>query len=209
MKKVLAGAVIALASVLIYKSCTDDREQKSILEENSMLIQQELRNVSKLVVSEGHFAEVYNYKDSKELFGPLVTAHKKALVVVNADVSIAYDMSKIGYEVDEGNKLLKITQIPEPEIKISPDFEYYDVTADYLNPFNAGDYNAIKRNVNASLMKKIEASSLRSNAENRLVSELSRILVLTNTMGWTLVYENTPVENAEQLKTFLEKNNEH
>jgi len=204
MKRILVGAVIALASVLIYKSCTDDREQKSILEENSMLIQQELRNVSKLVVTEGHFAEVYNYKDSKELFGPLVTAHKKALVVVNADVSIAYDLSQINYDVDEENKVLTITQIPEPEIKISPDFEYYDVTADYLNPFNAGDYNAIKRNVNASLMKKIEASSLRSNAENRLVSELSRILVLTNTMGWTLVYENVPMENSEQLKTFLD-----
>ena len=193
-----------MASVLIYKSCTDDREQKSILEENSMLIQQELRNVSKLVVTEGHFAEVYNYKDSKELFGPLVTAYKKALVVVNADVSIAYDLSKINYEVDEENRNLTITEIPEPEIKISPDFEYYDVTADYLNPFDADDYNAIKRNVKASLMNKIEASSLRTNAENRLVSELSRILVLTNTMGWTLVYENVPVENTEQLKTFLD-----
>lgn len=204
MKRILVGAVIALASVLIYKSCADDREQKSILEESSMLIQQELKNVSKLVVTEGHFAEVYNYKDSKDLFGPLITAHKKALVVVNADVTIAYDLSQINYDVDEENKMLTITQIPEPEIKISPDFEYYDVTADYLNQFNANDYNAIKRNVNASLMKKIEASSLRSNAENRLVSELSRILVLTNTMGWTLVYINTPVENTEQLKTFLD-----
>lgn len=193
-----------MASVLIYRSCADDREQKSILEESSMLIQQELKNVSKLVVTEGHFAEVYNYKDSKDLFGPLITAHKKALVVVNADVTIAYDLSQINYDVDEENKMLTITQIPEPEIKISPDFEYYDVTADYLNQFNANDYNAIKRNVNASLMKKIEASSLRSNAENRLVSELSRILVLTNTMGWTLVYNNTPVENTEQLKTFLD-----
>ncbi|WP_318345264.1 DUF4230 domain-containing protein [Flagellimonas baculiformis] len=204
MKKVLIGAVIALASVLIYRSCADDREQKTILEENSMLIQQELKNVSKLIVTEGHFAEVYNYKDSKELFGPLITAHKKALVVVNADVTIAYDMAQIQYEVDEENRVLKITQIPEPEIKISPDFEYYDVTADYLNPFNAGDYNAIKRNVNASLMKKIEASSLRSNAENRLVSELSRILVLTNTMGWTLVHENMPVENMGQLEQILD-----
>lgn len=204
MKKVLIGAVIALASVLIYRSCADDREQKTILEENSMLIQQELKNVSKLIVTEGHFAEVYNYKDSKELFGPLITAHKKALVVVNADVIIAYDMAQIQYEVDEENRVLKIVQIPEPEIKISPDFEYYDVTADYLNQFNAGDYNAIKRNVNASLMKKIEASSLRSNVENRLVSELSRILVLTNTMGWTLVYENTPVENMGQLEQILD-----
>ena len=169
-----------------------------------MLIQQELKNVSKLIVTEGHFAEVYNYKDSKELFGPLITAHKKALVVVNADVTIAYDMSQIQYEVDQESKVLKINQIPDPEIKISPDFEYYDVTADYLNPFNAGDYNAIKRNVNASLMKKIEASSLRSNAENRLLSELSRILVLTNTMGWTLVHENMPVENIGQLEQILD-----
>ncbi|KAB5489505.1 MULTISPECIES: DUF4230 domain-containing protein [Flagellimonas] len=204
MKKILIGVVIALASVLIYRSCAEDREQKAILEENSMLIQQELKNVSKLIVTEGHFAEVYNYKDSKELFGPLITAHKKALVVVNADVTIAYDMSQIQYEVDQESKVLKITQIPEPEIKISPDFEYYDVTADYLNPFNAGDYNAIKRNVNASLMKKIEASSLRSNAENRLLSELSRILVLTNTMGWTLVHENMPVENIGQLEQILD-----
>lgn len=204
MKKILIGFVIALASVLIYRSCAEDRERKTILEENSMLIQQELKNVSKLIVTEGHFAEVYNYKDSKELFGPLITAHKKALVVVNADVTIAYDMSQIQYEVDQESKVLKITQIPEPEIKISPDFEYYDVTADYLNPFNAGDYNAIKRNVNASLMKKIEASSLRSNAENRLLSELSRILVLTNTMGWTLVHENMPVENIGQLEQILD-----
>jgi len=204
MKKILVGAVIALASVLIYKSCTEDRSQKTILEENSMLIQQELRNVSKLVVTEGHFAEVYNYKDSKELFGPLITANKKALVVVNADVSVAYDMSKIDYDVDRENKVLILRYIPEPEIAINPDFEYYDVTADYLNPFNAGDYNAIKQNVKQSLMKKIEASSLRSNAENRLLSELSRILVLTDSMGWTLVYKNTPVENAVQLKNILD-----
>ncbi|WP_293293697.1 DUF4230 domain-containing protein [Allomuricauda sp.] len=204
MKKILVGALIALASVLIYKSCTEDRSQKTILEENSMLIQQELRNVSKLVVTEGHFAEVYNYKDSKELFGPLITANKKALVVVNADVSVAYDMSKIDYDVDRENKVLTLRYIPEPEIAINPDFEYYDVTADYLNPFNAGDYNAIKQNVKQSLMKKIEASSLRSNAENRLLSELSRILVLTDSMGWTLVYKNTPVENTVQLKNILD-----
>lgn len=204
MKKILIGAVIALASVLIYRSCTDDREQKTILQENSMLIQQELKNVSKLIVTEGHFAEVYNYKDSRELFGPLVTAQKKALVVVNAEVMVMYDLSQVTYDLDEENKTVKIANIPEPEIKINPDFEYYDVTADYLNPFKAEDYNLIKRNVNASLMKKIDASTLLSNAENRLVSELSRILVLTHSMDWTLVFEDTPVQNMEELDQILD-----
>ncbi|MEM1258642.1 MAG: DUF4230 domain-containing protein [Bacteroidota bacterium] len=200
MKKVVAGALIALASVLIYKSCTDYKKDESILQENSMLIQQQIENVSKLIVIQGHFAEVYTYADSKELFGPLITADKKALVVVNAEVTIAYDLKKIDFEIDEVNTTLFIRQVPEPEIKVNPDFEYYDVSADYLNPFEAEDYNLIKQNANTSLMKKVKASSLISSAHNRLISELSRFLVLTNHMGWTLVYEEKPVETLEGLR---------
>ena len=165
-----------------------------------MLIQQQIDNVSKLIVTEGHFAEVYNYKDSKMLFGPLISAEKKALVVVNADVTVAYDLSQIDFEVDETSKTLRIKSIPEPEVNISPDFEYYDVTSDYLNMFDASDYNKIKKNVNASLMKKVEASSLKTNAQNRLLSELQQFYVLTNSMGWTLVYNDQVVgQNMEEI----------
>lgn len=200
MKNILIGAMLALAGVLIFRSCTEEKRKNSILEENSMLIQEQINQVSKLIVTEGHFAEVYNYKDSQQLFGPLVTANKKALVVVNADVSISYDLSLIKFELEEDNKILRILSIPEPEIKINPDFEYYDITADYLNPFKAEDYNKIKKNVNASLYKKISVSGLRSNAKNRLLSELSKFYVLTNTLGWTLVYNDKPIESAEDLR---------
>lgn len=199
MKKVLVGAVIALASVLIYKSCTDANSNKKVLKENSMLLEQQIKNVSKLIVTEGHFAEVYTYADSKELFGPLITADKKALVVVNADVTIAYDLSKITFDIAEDQKTLYLKNIPDPEIKISPDFEYYDVSADYLNQFSAEDYNTIKRNVNASLLKKIENSQIKSNAKNRLISELGKFLVLTDAMGWRLVYKEQKVDNLESL----------
>lgn len=165
-----------------------------------MLIQEQISNVSKLIVTEGHFAEVYNYKDSQELFGPLITADKKALVVVNAEVTVAYDMNLVDFEVDEETKTLYIKSIPELEIKINPDFEYYDVSADYLNPFEASDYNKIKKNVNASLMKKVEASTLKSNAKNRLISELSKFYVLTNSMEWKLVYEGQPIDKLEKLQ---------
>ncbi|MBT2159654.1 MULTISPECIES: DUF4230 domain-containing protein [Zobellia] len=193
MKKVFVGVLITLAVVLVFRSCAEDKEEKSILEENSMLIQTQIDNVSKLIVTEGHFAEVYNYKDSKMLFGPFISAEKKALVVVNADVTIAYDLSKIDFEVDESSKTLRIKSIPEPEVKISPDFEYYDVSSDYLNMFEASDYNKIKKNVNASLMKKVEASALKTNAENRLISELQKFYILTNSLGWTLVYNDKTV----------------
>lgn len=200
MKKVVAGMLITLSGVLIFRSCAADKKQESILQENTMLIQQQISNVSKLIVTEGHFAEVYNYKDSQELFGPLITADKKALVVVNAEVAIAYDLSQIDFVVDELNRTLHVKSIPEPEIKISPDFEYYDVTADYLNPFGASDYNKIKKNINASLLKKIEASNLKGNAQNRLLSELQKFYVLTNSLNWTLVYKDQPIDNFEKLQ---------
>lgn len=191
--------MITLVGVLVFRSCSKDQKENAILQENSMLIQQQISNVSKLIVTEGHFAEVYNYKDSQELFGSFITADKKALVVVNAEVTVAYDLGKIDFEIDELGKTLYIKSIPEPEIKINPDFEYYDVTADYLNPFDASDYNVIKRNVNTALMKKVEASTLMSNAKNRLISELSKFYVLTNSMGWKLVHGNQSINNLDEL----------
>ncbi len=204
MKRVLIGALLTLAVVLVFRFFSEEKKEKAILQENSMLIQQQIKNVSKLIVAEGHFAEVYNYKDSQELFGPFLTANKKALVVVNAEVTVGYDLSRLTFEVDEEAKIVYIKEIPEPEIKINPDFEYYDVSADYLNPFKAEDYNRIKKNIRASLLKKVEASSLKSNAKNRLLSELSKFYVLTNSMGWTLQHNQEVIQENTLEKIIIE-----
>ena len=121
------------------------------------------------------------------------------MVVVNADVTIAFDLSKIEYKVDEATKTLQILSIPEEEIKINPDFEYYDVQSDFLNPFEAQDYNKIKETVKQSLMKKVENSSLKTNAKNRLISELSKFYILTNSLGWTLEYNTNPINTLDDL----------
>ena len=173
MKKLLYVLLLVLIVLFGYRFFFNNKD-KTILQENSALIQEQIRNVSKLVVTEGHFSQVFTYKNSKAIFANLVNVEKKALVVVNADVTVSYDLSQIQYELDEATKTLKILSIPKEEINISPDFEYYDVTADFLNPFQAEDYNKIKDKVKAQLMKKIEASNLKSNAQNRLISELSK-----------------------------------
>ncbi|MBL85911.1 MAG: hypothetical protein CMO82_04550 [Winogradskyella sp.] len=201
MRKILFGVIITLIVLFTFKYCGDRKKEQTILKENSALIQEQLKNVSKLVVTEGHFSEVFTYDNSKRIFGDLLEVEKKAIVVVNADVTVAYDLSKIEYNVDETTKTLQILSIPKEEIKISPDFEYYDIQADYLNPFEAKDYNEIKKTVRKQLMKKIEASDLKSNAQNRLLSELSKFYILTNSLGWKLEYNQTPVESLEGLNT--------
>jgi hypothetical protein len=200
MRKIGFGVIITLVVLFTFKYCGDKQEDKIVLKENTALIQEQIKNVGKLIVTEGHFSEVFTYKNSKLVFGDLLEAEKRAIVIVNADVTIGYDLSKIDYEVDELTKTLRIKSIPKEEIKISPDFEYYDVQADYLNQFEAKDYNDIKHTVNTSLMKKIEASDLKSNAKNRLISELSKFLILTNSLGWTLQYNESPIIDLNQLK---------
>lgn len=201
MRKTLFGVIITLVILFTFKYCGDKQEDKIVLQENTALIQKQIKNVGKLVVTEGHFSEVFTYKNSKAVFADLLEAEKKAVVIVNADVTIGYDLSKIEYEVDELTKTLRIKSIPKEEIKISPDFEYYDIQADFLNQFEAKDYNEIKETVNASLMKKIEASDLKSNAQNRLISELSKFFILTNSLGWSLEYNQTPVNSIEGLQS--------
>ena len=195
MRKILFGVIITLIILYTFKYCGDKRADKIVLQESSMLIQEQISNVGKLIVTEGHFSEVFTYQNSKEIFGDYITSEKKALVVVNADVTIAYDLSKIDFQLDQETKTLTILNIPEEEIKINPDFEYYDVQADFLNPFEAKDYNNIKDTVKASLTKKIEASDLKSNAKNRLISELAKFYILTNSLGWTLKYNETAMDS--------------
>jgi len=199
MRKILFGVIITLVVLFTFKYCGDKQNENIVLQENSALIQEQIKNVGKLIVTEGHFSEVFNYKNSKAIFGDYFTSEKKALVVVNADVTVAYDLSKIEFNVNETTKTLTIVKIPKEEIKISPDFEYYDIQADFLNPFEAKDYNAIKVIVKKSLEKKLEASDLKKNAENRLISELSKFYILTNSLGWTLEYNSMPITNSEEL----------
>ena len=199
MRKILFGVILTLVVVFAFRYCDDKQEDKIVLKESTALIQEQIKNVGKLVVTEGHFSEVFTYKNSKGVFGDLISAEKKAVVIVNADVTIGYDLSKIEYKIDEATKTLQILSIPKEEIKISPDFEYYDMQADYLNPFEAKDYNSIKETVNKSLMKKIEASDLKSNAQNRLISELSKFFMLTNSLGWTLEYNQSPISELSEL----------
>lgn len=203
MRKVLIVILLLVLGYFTYYYFETKNEKHDQLIEATQLIEKEIKNVGKLVVTEGSFAQVFTYKDSKQIFN-LVEANKKALVVINAKVTIAYDLRALETEVDPENRTITIKKIPAPEININPDIEYYDVSQDYLNQFEASDYNKIKKRVMASVKKKVETSELPGNAQNRLLAELANIYVVTNTLGWTLQYNTTPINSSQELKTLLD-----
>ncbi len=200
--KLIYLVVIAVIAFFVYQFFTRS-SNSSTIEYNSALIEKQLKNVSKLVVTEGHYSQVMTYKDQKNYFMDMVSFEKKALMVVNADVTVSYDLSQIKYDINETTKTITINNIPEAELKISPDVHFYSIDESYFNPFGTADYNKITKKVKAEIAKKMEKSKLKTNAENRLISELSKILILTNTMGWTLNYEGKAIKTERDIQQKL------
>jgi len=203
LRKIIYLVAAVLIAVLLFRFCEWKKDDTSTLDYNTNLIQQQIVNVGKLVVTEGHFSQVLTYKDQDKYLMNMISFDKKALIVVNADVTVAYDLRQVKYDIDEANKTITILNIPKEEINISPDIQFYDVTQSKLNPFTGDDYNKINKSVKASVKQKMEKSSLKANAQNRLISELSKILILTNSMGWKLQYNGQEIQKENDLKTNL------
>ncbi|RZJ73540.1 DUF4230 domain-containing protein [Flavobacterium sp.] len=193
IRRILFISCCLIGFLLAYRYCEFKKGDSSTLESDTNLIQQQIVSVGKLVVTEGHFSEVLTYKDQQSYFMNMLSFQKKALLVVNADVTVSYDLRQIQYEIDKKTKTVTILNIPKEEIKISPDIKFYDVDQSSMNPFTGDDYNKINKTVKANLQKKIEASTLKSNAKNRLVSELGKVLIATHSLGWTVVYHGDSV----------------
>lgn len=201
MFRFIAGIIITLVIVLAVYFITNKNQQTQELRYNTALIQQQITQVGKLIVTEGNFSQVVSYKNTRKNYFDIFSANKKALVIVNAKVTVGYDLRQIQTEIDEETKTVRILRIPPPELNIYPDIEYYDVTQDYFNKFEAKDYNKIKSSVNQLMEKRIQESNLMENAKERLLSELAKIYILTQSMGWTLTYEEGIIESVEDLNS--------
>lgn len=198
LKRLFIFIGIIITVFLLFKYCEFKKDDNTTTIDGSGLIQQQILNVGKLIVTEGHFSEVITYKNQEKYLLNMLSFEKKALVVVNADVTVAYDLHKMKYDIDEKNKTITIVYIPKEEIKINPDIKFYDVEQSKLNPFTGEDYNKINKSVKANLAKKIENSTLKTNAQNRLISELSKLLITTSQLGWTLKYEGKVIESEKE-----------
>src|SRR5574343_834110 len=160
-RKWLVVMLVAILLLLVYKFLSKTDNSNTTVEYDTALIQQQIKNVGKLVVTEGHFSEVMTYKDQKKYLGDWLSFEKKAIVVINAEVTVGFDLSQVRFEVDSIHKILKIKNLPKEEIKISPDYKYYNIDESTFNEFEGKDYNKINKIARANLAKKINSSSLK------------------------------------------------
>jgi len=188
MKKYVVYILVCLIGFFIAKRIYKS-EEKTNLHEDIQIVIHSINNISKLVVSEGYFSEIYNFKDAKKYFYDTFEFEKSAIVTVNAKVQVMFDLEKMVVEVDSLDKQIKIKYIPKEEVVIIPEVKYFDLQQSTFNTFSKEELNSINQKSIKKIQETVEVSKLRSSARLRLMEELTKIYQLSAILGWEVVDE--------------------
>jgi Protein of unknown function (DUF4230) len=164
--------------------------------ENTTIVLEKIKKVTKLISVEGQFSELYNYKESYDYdFFNLFS--KKILLRVNAKVSVGYDFEKVNISIDSLNKTLTLNEMPQPEIlSIDHDLDYYDISEGTFNSFTNDEYNMINKKAKELIITKAKNTSLLSTAEAQKKEYISLMEMALQSAGWKLVVKGAkPVPN--------------
>ena len=149
------------------------------------MLLERVESVTKLISVEGHFSEIYDYKD--HYYFDISPFQKKALLRVKAKVSVGYDLEKLKIETDITNKKLIISGLPDPQIlSIDHEIDYYDLQNGVFNSFSNQELTQLNANAKDYIRKKADTSDLFLQAEKQAAEIMDMIQFMAESAGWTV-----------------------
>jgi hypothetical protein len=178
----------------------------------SYIVLEQIRNVSKLVTTEGTYSNIYRIGDY--YWVKLFPFQKELIVKVKLKALVGVDLSKVKVTTDEKNKVLYLDSIPDVEaISLDPEVHYFNMDNGFFNSFNEEDLNQLNMVIRQLSLNAIEHSDYKpknrveelvaesfsaelngffiplvSSAKIQVGKQLSMIKELGKTMGWDVRY---------------------
>lgn len=189
IKKIALGLLIILAAIGMYSGYKFFKGNAKT-EVSSTVLLERVEKVMKLVTVEGSFSEIYDYKN--HMIADIWPFRKKALVRVKAKVLVGYDFENATINVDEGEKIITISNLPQPEIlSIEHDMDYYNFENGLFNMISNKDITEMGFEAKEFISEKASESDLFRQAEQQRI-ELFEILELAvKASGWKLIVQET------------------
>jgi len=196
MNKVLIGVVGILLGVVLALMFPNGGGSHEVTRESS-IITESIARISKLMVAEGHFSEVMSHRDKRSYFYDLFELEKKAILLVDAKVLVGYDLSLMSYEIDELNKRVYISALPDPELEIIPDVRFYDIQDSDFHKFTPAELNDMNKEAIEAIRTRVDEGDLMDEAQEKVLESLDQINLVIESMGWTLemhpqIFEGEP-----------------
>lgn len=186
MKHILTTAFALLIGGLVTYIALTRVYNNQPIQEQSDIITEKIEQVNKLISLESSVAQVYTIDQTQKLFFDLIPIPKQAIVIARAKIYVAYDLNKMDYQLDNENKTVILSNIPEPQIIVEPDLQFYDLKADIL-PFTKQELTALNKRATELIKKEGQNKELLELAEKSLDINLKEITMIAKEQGWDVV----------------------
>ena len=187
IRQVVFVCVVVIALMAGFWFFTKNQLFKAQKAENTTIMLEKIKMVTKLISVEGQFSELYDYKETYDYdFFNLFS--KKILLRVTAKVSIGYDFEKVNISIDSLNKTVTLNELPNAEIlSIDHNIDYYDITQGTFNKFTTQEYNTINKKAKDFIAAKANNAQLLAAAEKQKSEYIKMMEMALQSAGWTLV----------------------
>ena len=186
------GLVVALI-LGVYLANWWYRDNMPQRKEESQVLLEHIKNVTKLITVEGYFSEIYSEEDTKNYY--LFSSTKRVLIKVKAKVSAGYDLSNMKIDADAATKTLRISNIPEPTIiAVEPEISYYDIANGVFNTFTTEDYTRLNKKAVDTIRTQASQSNFMNTVKTQGVKNFDAIKALAEGMGWKVVFDNSKLQ---------------
>lgn len=173
----LLGLAVGGGAILLLLPKINGRKSSLV---SHRTIVEKVERVFKIVLVEGFFSEIYDFKHT-EKFLYLIPTTKKALLIVNAKVMMGYDFKKVRLEIIPEKNEIRILEFPGPEIlSIDPEVRYYNVEDNLLNKFRTEDLTLIQQEAKKIILERAMQSDLPQIALNQVRNLLVELGELRN-----------------------------
>jgi len=201
MELLFLGLVVGVVFAYFVFSRYTNVQKREKINTQSVVLMENIRSVSKLITVEADFAEIYHYEADKYKWLQLLIGKKKALLLIDAKAHVGFDLTKIKLSSDTKNKVIHITNFPQPELlSIETDFKYYDKKEGWLNPLTSSDLTAINKEAKQHIVDKIPGCGILEEASAKALETVKLMEKLAATINWKLDYSSLELPENIQNK---------
>lgn len=184
----IVGAILGVWAYTTYFQA-DKTPNDPMPDVNQSILLERINKVTKMITVEGEFSNIHEYKDS--YWADVSMLRKKAIVKVDAKVSVGYDLRKANFEIDAEQKILRVRNLPNPEVlAIDHNLQYYDIQEGMFNSFTEQELSSIGSVAKKKLRKAVEEGPLMAKAKEEGIESLEIIKLLVEQAGWRFEVQN-------------------
>lgn len=179
----LAGAALVTVLFFSLKSCFNlsEKTEKS----DYYILTNQISKMNKMVVLEQNTSSIQKTKMGYEFLGKEVSSNS-IITYTKTNAQVSYDLNKMKMEVDSINKKLVITELPDADIRITPNVEIQSMDDSFFNRISEKDIKKVTQKAKDTAVKSIDQNKLRTEGRQQLMENLNNIFVLAKALNYTI-----------------------